>query len=649
MLNRTSTTAIARTVLLAGILLAFAFLASRSFFPAFALEDETIEFAENGPDPVAVYTASDPDDGDTLDWSIVVTDAVNLVDTDGDDQPGPILDMTDGVLSFINPPDYENPWFRTNGQSLESLNTYAVIVTVSDDDPDSPNDTTTVTIKITNVDESGTVSFSTLQPLEDIPFVATLTDPDGKIPDTNTEVVTYPIDNNLTDHATTTWQWARSMDGQTGWTDITATSSANEMIDISTRTPESGDVGYFLRATATYTDGFGEERTAAMVSAEPVVKNLENDPPVFQYTDGDIIPEGTEVGDDIADNTPIRRELAENSAGGAAVGAPVVAYDEDGDVLTYELAPTGAYQSFAIDRKTGQISLEDDNIDLDHDQGTPLTYTVTVIATDPSDRPGNIQTQSRDSVDVNIAVTNVPEAPSIADETQSSGLSAKDHLEKSSTPPQNNPSYTNIVSTYSASDDEDGLSNTNLMWSLGGNDKDRLELDSTTGDSTQLRFVDPQPDFDEPADSGRNNVYNVVVTVTDSADMTDTRAVAVTIINVEETGSVELSHITPEVGTRITATLTDPDKSRAVSWQWYVGDTNTEAIGSGAKTATYTPTATDTNSSIIAKASYTDGHGPDKEAESRSDSQVQADQGQDAFSRVRRYRQRNREECGRGR
>ena len=36
MLNQTSTTAIARTLLLAGILLAVTVLAARSFFPAFA-------------------------------------------------------------------------------------------------------------------------------------------------------------------------------------------------------------------------------------------------------------------------------------------------------------------------------------------------------------------------------------------------------------------------------------------------------------------------------------------------------------------------------------------------------------------------------------------------------------------------------------
>ena len=65
MLNQTSTTAIARIVLLAGILLAFAFLASRSFFPKVTNKDEDGTVTLSTLQPLEgiylVATLTDPD------------------------------------------------------------------------------------------------------------------------------------------------------------------------------------------------------------------------------------------------------------------------------------------------------------------------------------------------------------------------------------------------------------------------------------------------------------------------------------------------------------------------------------------------------------------------------------------------------------
>ena len=102
------------------------------------------------------------------------------------------------------------------------------------------------------------------------------------------EVVLYPIDDNLTEHATTTWKWERSRSRTSGWVEITATTTANPMIDTFMRTPEESDVGFYLRATASYTDGQGENKTKSGVTAERVLKNLNNDPPVFRHADGNM-------------------------------------------------------------------------------------------------------------------------------------------------------------------------------------------------------------------------------------------------------------------------------------------------------------------------------------------------------------------------
>ena len=97
-----STTAIARTLLLAGILLAVAVLAARSFFPAFAqdaggarvLETVRIDFEENSTGSVAVFTATDPEGEDVV-WSLLAGADSGKFSIDG------------GALTFDDAPDFE--------------------------------------------------------------------------------------------------------------------------------------------------------------------------------------------------------------------------------------------------------------------------------------------------------------------------------------------------------------------------------------------------------------------------------------------------------------------------------------------------------------------------------------------------------------
>ena len=87
-------------------------------------------------------------------------------------------------------------------------------------------------------------------------------------------------------------------------------------------------------------------------------------------------------------------------------------------------------------------------------------------------------------------------------------------------------------------------------------------------DAGALTFVTP-PDYEAPADSGRNNVYNVTVEATDSSGNTSARVVTVTVDNIEEAGTVTLSNLQPEDGVEISASLTDPDgRISGLTWQW---------------------------------------------------------------------------------
>ena len=151
---------------------------------------------------------------------------------------------------------------------------------------------------------------------------------------------------------------------------------------------------------------------------------------------------------------------------------------------------------------------------------------------------------------------------------------------------------------------------------MSGVDGSKFNDQRTTG---ELTFRTP-PDHEAPADSGRNNVYNVTVEVTDSGGNTATRVVTVTVDNIDEPGVVTQSNLQPEDGKTIAASLTDPDGIvSGPTWQWATSSGQlTDPIVDGhiddATSSTYKPVAGDVGDWLWAIASYTDGHGQDKTA-----------------------------------
>ncbi len=94
-------------------------------------------------------------------------------------------------------------------------------------------------------------------------------------------------------------------------------------------------------------------------------------------------------------------------------------------------------------------------------------------------------------------------------------------------------------------------------------------------------------------------------------------AVTVNLVNVDEPGSLTLDTAEPEIGTAVTATLTDPDGNlTSMQWQWSKsenGATDWEDI-SGASANVYTPTADAAGMYLRAMAMYADGEGSGKSA-----------------------------------
>ena len=161
-----------------------------------------------------------------------------------------------------------------------------------------------VTVEVTNVDEAGMVTLSALQPQAGTELTATNSDPDGSV-------------SNLK------WQWAKSMTMDGTYEDIDKAIS-------STYTPKDADIDYYLQVTASYTDPEGEGKTAMGTSAY-AVQGVRSD---------NNAPEFADDQDPVMDRTRpmLTREVAENTPAGSAIGDPVVAEDEDGDILTYTLS-----------------------------------------------------------------------------------------------------------------------------------------------------------------------------------------------------------------------------------------------------------------------------------------------------------------------
>ena len=570
--------------------------------PSIADGGSTIEYLEiknsrPNTDPVFTYTATDPENDNAnprlpFNWSLSGTD-VALFE----------IDTVRGVLTFKSPPDHEA------AADIGSDNVYNVTVIVDDSEDDgdtTDDDTREVTVTVTNVDELGEVTLPTLQPLERVEMEATLADPDTITP------------------GSIEWQWARSTN-RSSWTDIEEATNA-------THTPGKEDVGSYLRATASYTDGHSPtdpapedpDKTASLVSANKVLKNLENDAPVFNHSEGNtytndagVIQDSPDVtvGVAIPDALRLVREVDENSQLDTPVGDPVAAYDDDEDVLTYTLSGTDDDDEFTIDRRTGQIKVGAAT-PLNFEVETEKQYTVTVTATDPS---GNVVPPSSTGVDVSITVTinvtDVDEDPSINDAatikttlteitdapSRPSTTITRDGIEDNT--PLTPADGAVTLAIYEATDDDD--ENTTLTWSLSGADSDKFSI-SNEGTPGQLTFKGSL-DFESPTDSGKNNVYNVTVVVTDSDDDTDSQEVTVEVINMEEAGVVTLSNLRPEDGVPIRATLTDPDGGiTGLTWQWADDGTTTFTDIEGETSATYTPTTPNVTHDIRATATYTD-------------------------------------------
>ena len=506
----------------------------RPRFPSTETGERTVpENTRAGTNVGAPVAAEDPEN-DSLTYTLTGTDAAafTIVTSTGQIRASDALDF-------------------------ETQPSYSVAVEVHDgrdgsgDTSTTIDDTQAVTITVENVEELGTVTLTTdTQTVQArVEVTAALQDEDGII-------------------GTITWQWSRSPNGRTDWVNIAGATSA-------TYTPTlEEDAGSYIRATASYTDGHGPNKTANTVSPRVGDPPPVNSAPLFLSTENG------------------QREVEENSAEGSAVGTPVAATDLNAgdsavnDPLAYSLSGTDA-ASFTIDSSTGQISVGA-GAQLDYEG--KRTYRFTVQVTDGRDQNGDDDMDAvDDTITVTVTVTNVNEAPVVT------GDDAPSFQEDSNA----------AIATYTGTDPERDT----LTWSVSGNDF----WISSRG---RLYFLTP-PNFE-----GQTS-YTVTVTATDddeTAPLSGSLAVTVTVTDAEEEGVVA---ITPTRGwvdaqTVFSADLADDDGGiTGTTWQWARSSNGRSGWVDipNATSSSYTVDAADANQYLRATASYEDRRGSNKTAE----------------------------------
>ena len=136
---------------------------------------------------------------------------------------------------------------------------YMVTVSVSDGKDAHGNtdlsmdDAKGVTISVVDVEEDGNVSLSLLPPQVGEAMTARVMDPDNCTPLDNLGLIPAS--------AVESWVWERSDNADGPWVTIANTTTVSYA-------PVVADKGKYLRATATYTDRRGQEKTASGVSGE---------------------------------------------------------------------------------------------------------------------------------------------------------------------------------------------------------------------------------------------------------------------------------------------------------------------------------------------------------------------------------------------
>jgi Domain of unknown function (DUF4347)/Concanavalin A-like lectin/glucanases superfamily/Bacterial Ig domain/Domain of unknown function (DUF2341)/Cadherin domain len=204
----------------------------------------------------------------------------------------------------------------------------------------------------------------------------------------------------------------------------------------------------------------------------------------------------------ISDSNTATNSVSENAVNGATVGITASASDADAttNAVTYSL-DNSAGGRFAIHSTSGIVTVANGSL-LDYESSTQHSISVRATSQD-----GSISTRT-----FTIAVANSNDNPPVITSSNTRSI----------------PENQTFVMQLTATDAD--LPAQSLSFSIiGGADDQAFEI--TTSNQLVLRRP---PNFENPRDSNRDNIYSVGVRVSDGAGGTDTQLIHVTVTNINE-------------------------------------------------------------------------------------------------------------------
>ena len=525
---------------------------------------------------IGTYTATDDDNADntnlqTIAWSVIGTDAAHFS-----------INASTGVLSFSIEPDFENPSDLEDSSTMMggSDNMYEIVVEADDGAGESNSvGTFMVTVTVTAVNETPEVPAG----VPDESFAEITWDADTA----DLDVMTYvPRDEEISVLTQLSWSLAGTdaldfqitEDSTTGHGTLSFRDRPNfeDPTDRANTGESHAADDNMYQVIVKISDGPNTREYPMTVT----VTNINERP---QFT---MLETGRHMDEIEYDSGTTANDLSTIPATVPNLSRwyPFEARDEEGDDIIWTLTGADA-ADFVIDEDTGFVMTADADEraiarwaivpDFEDPMGSstvvgPNGYVFTVNASDGT----NVSTH-----DVFIQLLDVNERPEFTG-TVETAIALDEHDATLDSAFQEPPYAFPVIATYTGRDEEGGVT-----WSLTGTDAGDFEIDS--GGNVVFKET---PSFEDPKDSGGDNVYNFTVVVTDVLSKTNRRTaeqpVTVTVRDIEETGVVQVSNLDPVVGDTITFTLTDPDgeiDTSATSISWVLrADGQPITIGSAA-------------------------------------------------------------------
>ena len=376
---------------------------------------------------VHTFAAHDVDASDTETWSV-----------ESGDDGGKFTISSSGTLSFSNAPDFETPT-----QSGVTNNEYVVTVKVTD--AGGLSDTHTVTVTVTDVNETPTISF---------PISSTITEVENTA---TTEIIATYV---ATDADATTGTMSWDLEGNDA-SDFTITSTVN------------GTANLYFAASPNFE---GPADTGANNEYDVTVRVRDNGSPRLQDTQGVAItvqdvneapvisgvnsPEFEEIEYDVLD--------ADLTAANYIIATYSATDDDNSDnanlqTITWDVSGDDAAH-FTIDSTTGELSFSiRPDFENAVDMGSNNTYEIVVEADD-----GQGESNSVGAFTVTVTVTNVDETPEITTTDASHTAPSFMEIEYDATTP------VLTIADYDGDDEEEQT----ITWSRAGTDSGDFTIDS---------------------------------------------------------------------------------------------------------------------------------------------------------------------------